>query len=237
LAVSLDSQGARSLSVIIPAYCEEDNILGTLENVATALEPLGICHEILVIDDGSTDRTAAIVEQHAGRFPAVRLLRNGTNRGFGRTYRRGVDEAALAHIVMVHGDNAWGWATLREFFQHVGEADIIVGYTRDMWRSRTLRRTIVSKIFTRLVSAASGYHLRYYNGLQIHPAAILKAMQIESDGYAFQAEVLVKSLRATRTYVEVPMDLTERTMGESKAFKWKNVVDAGRTLRRLAAER
>ena len=233
----MDSPRERSLSVVIPAYCEEDNILGTLENVTTALEPLGIRHEILVIDDGSTDRTPALVEEHAARFPAVRLLCNGTNRGFGRTYRRGVEEAALANIVMVHGDNAWGWATLREFFQHVGEADIIVGYTRDMWRSRTLTRTIVSKIFTRLVSAASGYHLRYYNGLQIHPAAVLKSMRIESAGYGFQAEVLVKSLRATRTYLEVPMDLTERTKGESKAFKWKNVVDVSRTLRRLAAER
>ena len=52
--------------------------------------------------------------------------------GFGWSYRRGVEAAALAHIVMVHGDNAWGWETLREFFSHVGEADIIIGYTRDM---------------------------------------------------------------------------------------------------------
>ena len=52
--------------------------------------------------------------------------------GFGWSYRRGVEAAALAHIVMVHGDNAWGWATLREFFSHTGEADVIIGYTRDM---------------------------------------------------------------------------------------------------------
>ena len=52
--------------------------------------------------------------------------------GFGWSYRRGVEAASLAHIVMVHGDNAWGWATLREFFGHTGEADVIIGYTRDM---------------------------------------------------------------------------------------------------------
>ena len=171
-----------------------------------------------MIDDGSTDRTTALVEEHSARFPAVRLLRNGTNRGFGWTYRRGVAEAAMAHIVMVHGDNAWGWATLRDFFARVGEADVIVGYTRDMWQSRTATRTIVSKIFTDLVSLTSGYRLKYYNGLQIHPAAVLKSIRIDSAGYGFQAEVLVKSLRLTHTYIEVPMDLTERTKGESKAF-------------------
>ena len=198
--------------------------------MTTALEPLAIRHEILAIDDGSTDRTAALVEEACARFPAVRLLRNGTNRGFGWTYRRGVEEAAMGHIVMVHGDNAWGWATLREFFSHVGEEDVIVGYTRDMWHTRTWIRTLISKTFTLILNLITGRHMRYYNGLQIHPAAVLKAMRIESTGFGFQPEVLVKSLRATKTSCEVPMDLMEREMGESKAFRLKNVIDVLRTL-------
>src|SRR5262245_24732679 len=88
----------RSLSVIIPAYNEAENIMATLENVAAAFETLAIPHEILVIDDGSKDDTAAIVERARGRYPAVRLLKNEKNMGFGWSYRRGVDEAALAHI-------------------------------------------------------------------------------------------------------------------------------------------
>ena len=92
----------------------------TLENVARALEPLPLRHEILVIDDGSTDATAALVTSSLKRFPAVRLLVNERNMGFGWSYRRGVEAAALDHIVMVHGDNAWGFETLREFFSHVG---------------------------------------------------------------------------------------------------------------------
>ncbi len=222
----------RSLSIIIPAYCEEENILATLENVAKALAPLDLPHEILVIDDGSTDRTAAIVEEHAEQF-GVTLLRNERNRGFGWTYRRGVDAASRAFIVMVHGDNAWGWETLREFFSHVGEADLIIGYTRNMWRSRTWTRTIISKAFTWTVNAITRRRLRYYNGLQIHPAAVLKSLTIQSSGYGFQAEVLVKALRLTKTRIEVPMDLIEREKGESKAFRLKNVADVLRTIRRL----
>jgi hypothetical protein len=75
--------------------------------------------------------------------------------------------------------------------------------------------------------------LRYYNGLQIHRAPILKSLHIESRGYGFQAEVLVKAMRLTRTYVEVPMDLIEREQGESKAFRIRNFVDVFHTLRRL----
>jgi glycosyltransferase involved in cell wall biosynthesis len=224
----------RSLSIIIPAYNESENILATLENVTTALEPLDLEHEILVIDDGSRDRTAEIVKAAEAKWPAVRLLKNERNMGFGWSYRRGVDTAALAHIVMVHGDNAWGWATLRDLFSRTGEADIIVGYTRDMRRSRTWTRTIVSKTFTLLVNAITWRGLTYYNGLQIHRAPVLKSLRIESHGYGFQAEVLVKALRQTKTYIEVPMDLIEREKGESKAFRLKNFVDVYKTLARLA---
>lgn len=225
----------RSLSVIIPAYNEAENILGTLENVTAALTGLAIDAEILVIDDGSTDGTAQLVDTHAARFPGVRVLANERNMGFGWTYRRGVEAASRDHIVMVHGDNAWGAATLREFFSQVGEADIIVGYTRDMWRSRTLTRTIVSKTFTLVINAITWRGLKYYNGLQIHEAGVLKGLHIESRGYGFQPEVLVKALRLTKTVVEVPMDLIEREKGESKAFRLKNVLDVARTIGRLIA--
>ena len=229
------SAADRLLSVIIPAYNESANIVATLENITTALEPLALPHEILVIDDGSKDDTASLVETCAARFPRVRLLKNERNMGFGWSYRRGVEAASLAHVVMVHGDNAWGWATLREFFSHTGEADVIIGYTRDMLKSRTWTRTLVSKLFTFLVNRITGRRLTYYNGLQIHRAPILKGLRIESHGYGFQAEVLVKALRLAPSYVEVPMDLIERQKGESKAFRVKKFVDVWQTLRLLAA--
>ena len=224
---------SRSLSIIIPAYNESGNILGTLENVTSGLAGLAIDAEILVIDDGSGDGTGALVTANRHRFPGVSLLTNERNMGFGWTYRRGVEAASRDHIVMVHGDNAWSAATLRGFFSRVGEADIIVGYTRNMWRSRTWTRTLISKAFTLLVNAITRRRLKYYNGLQIHLAPVLKGLRIQSSGYGFQAEVLVKALKLTRTFIEVPMDLTERSHGESKAFRLKNAVDVARTIRLL----
>jgi len=227
--------GRPTLSIIVPAYNEAANILGTLDNVSAAVAAVGLDAETLVIDDGSQDETAALVTDNAARFPRMRLLQNGRNLGFGATYRHGVTAAAGEFIVMVHGDNAWGAATLRDLFSRVGEADVVVGYTRDMWRSRTFTRTLVSKTFTMLVNAITGRRLQYYNGLQIHRADVLKRMTIQSSGFGFQPEVLVKALAQTKTLVEVPMDLREREHGDSTAFRWKNAVDVYHTLRRLRA--
>jgi len=185
------------------------------------------------VDDGSRDGTGALVDANVSHFPGVRLLVNERNLGFGATYRRGVAATSRDHIVMVHGDNAWGAKTLSEFFSHVGDADIIIGYTRDMWRSRPFMRTLISKTFTMLVNLITGRRLKYYNGLQIHRADVLQSLTIQSSGHGFQAEVLVKALRLTKTFIEVPMVLIEREHGESKAFRLKNAVDVLRTLKRL----
>ena len=226
---------APSISVVIPAYCEAEIILATLENVTTALAQLDLVNEVLVIDDGSSDGTGALVLNNLSRFPNVRLLTNDRNRGFGWSYRRGVEAASHDYIVMVHGDNAWGSDTLRDLFSETGKADVIVGYTRDMWRSRTWQRTVLSKTFTFLVNVITWRWLTYYNGLQIHRAPVLKSLRIESHGYGFQAEVLVKALRLSTTYREVPMDLIERVHGESQAFRMKNFVDVAKTLWLLVA--
>ena len=226
---------APSLSIVIPAYNEAGNIVGTLDNVTAALSTLPLAAEIVVVDDGSRDDTAALVRDYAARVPNVRLLVNPRNLGFGATYRRGVAAATSDYIVMVHGDNAWGAETLHELFAQTGNADIVIGYTRNMWRSRPFARTVVSKAFTMMVNTITRRRLKDYNGLQIHRAGVLKSLAIESSGFGFQAEVLVKALSVTRTSIQVPMDLTEREHGASKAFRWKNAVDVARTLWRLRA--
>jgi len=143
------------------------------------------------------------------------------------------DEAVSIQFTRLPSPSILVGDTLRDLFGNVGRADVIVGYTRDMWKARTWPRAAVSKTFTLLVNAITRRHLRYYNGLQIHPAALLKQLDLKSTGYGFQAEVLAQSLRHSRTFVEVPMTLTERRVGESKAFRVKNVVDVTRTLVRL----
>ena len=171
----------------------------TLENVTTALEPLAIPHEILVIDDGSTRRHGGAGHVEPAPVSCRQAAVNERNMGFGWSYRRGVDAAALD----AHRDGARR--------QRVGlrDAPRVLQPRRRGGRdhrlhaghveSRTWTRTLISKAFTLLVNLITRRRLRYYNGLQIHPAPVLKSLRIQSSGYGFQSEVLVKSLRRTKT--------------------------------------
>ena len=198
-----------------------------------AFNGLGILYEIIVIDDGSTDGTGDLVEENLKNYPNVKLLRNNKNQGFGYSYNHGIQNAQMQYSVMVHGDNAWGYKTLNDFFSYLGKANVIIGYTKHMWESRHWTRTIISKSFTILMNLLFRRNLKYYNGLQIHKTKLLKEMTIISHGYAFQPEVLLKGLQGNKTYIEVGMDLVEREDGVSKAFKIKNIAEVFMTLWKL----
>jgi len=81
------------LSVVIPSYNEELRLPGTLDRIATYLQTYGGAAEVLVVDDGSKDRTAAVAESYRGKIPSLRVVSNRVNRGKGYSVRHGMQEA------------------------------------------------------------------------------------------------------------------------------------------------
>ena len=87
------------LSMVIPAFNEELRLPATLESIAAYIKSCGRTVEVLVVDDGSKDRTAAVAESFRGKIAALRVVPNGANRGKGYSVRHGVQEAR-GHIVL-----------------------------------------------------------------------------------------------------------------------------------------
>jgi glycosyltransferase involved in cell wall biosynthesis len=81
------------LSIIIPSYNEESRLPTTLERIAAYLQAAGLKAEVLVVDDGSKDRTAQVAESLRAKIPALRVVSNGVNRGKGFSVRHGMQEA------------------------------------------------------------------------------------------------------------------------------------------------
>jgi glycosyltransferase involved in cell wall biosynthesis len=87
------SSSSPDLSVVIPSYNEELRLPTTLDRIAGYLQSYRGTAEVLVVDDGSKDRTAAVAESYRGKIPSLRVVSNGVNRGKGYSVRRGVLEA------------------------------------------------------------------------------------------------------------------------------------------------
>ena len=92
------------LSIVIPAYNEELRLPATLERLAEYLPTLGLQTEVLIVDDGSRDRTAAVAESFGEKISGLRVLPNGTNRGKGYSVRHGMLEATGELVLFTDAD-------------------------------------------------------------------------------------------------------------------------------------
>ena len=226
-----------TISIVVPALNEEKNLQGSLDAVTHAASAGAGDYEVIVVNDGSTDRTAAIARENAGRNPRLRLVEHPSPRGFGAAYDTGRREARMEYCVMVHGDDAFSAEILERLFSFAGKADVVCGYIENP-ESRSLVRRGVSQFYTRVLNFLFRLNLRYYNGLQIHRTGWVRGVELRSRGFSFQAELLIRALRGGKSVVEVPTRHRERPGGgKTKIFKLRNLMSVVATVAALWSER
>ena len=111
----------QKLSVVIPAHDEEGCIESTVEHLHVELRLHGVPHEIVVVDDGSTDRTWAILERLAERLPEVAPTRNPPPHGFGRAIVHGLDRATGDAVVVMMADESDDCRDVVRYWRALGE--------------------------------------------------------------------------------------------------------------------
>jgi dolichol-phosphate mannosyltransferase len=210
-----------TISVIIPALNEERNIVEAVKEVHRAVKGRFVDYEILLFDDGSTDRTGTLMDAIAASDGRVRVTHNSSPRNLGGVYKQGVEMARFDYVVMIPGDNENPSCAMLPAFDAIGSADIVVPYVQR--EGRPLARRWASRVYVALMNATFGLHLRYYNGTVIHRTSSVRGIRIDTDSFAYQAEALVKLLRQGKTFVEVAVELPRSPGSDSKAFRPKNV--------------
>jgi glycosyltransferase involved in cell wall biosynthesis len=222
----------RSLSVVVPALNEADNLEATVDAVRRALSDTVRDFEIIVVDDGSTDATGQIADRIAAAHTDVRVLHNALNRGFGASFARGLDMAHKDAAMFVPGDNGWPYRSLRQLFAELGTADVVSAYTTNP-EIRPLARRMMSRCYTALLNVLFGRRVQYYNGLAIYPLDFLRKAPFTTRGFGFMAETLLNALAAGLTHREIGVPICDRAAGDSKALRFRNVVSVASTIGRL----
>lgn len=220
------------LTVVIPCLNEEPHIVPTLNEVVAAMEQLQYTYEILVIDDGSSDRTAERVEEYSHAHPdlPIRLHRNPRNRGLSRSYVDGAFLGRGKYYRMVCGDHTEPAETLVAIFRQLGSADMVIPYHSAVEGKPALRR-FFSHLYTNLVNTLSGYRLHYYNGCALHLRYNVMRWGPYSFGFGFQAELITRLLDEAATFVEIPVLAShEEKSGRNSALNLKNFLSVGHTL-------
>lgn len=146
---------APDLSIIIPSFNEEQRLPASMEKIACYIQNQRPNSEVIVVDDGSTDRTSSVAESYRGKIPHLRVLSNGTNRGKGFSVRHGSLEAHGNIILFTDADLSSPIEEVERLFAALGTHDVAIGsraVDRNLIEVReSLFREIAGIVFNKIV--------------------------------------------------------------------------------------
>jgi dolichol-phosphate mannosyltransferase len=228
-AQSMDSGGkALGLSLVIPAYNESAGIRAAVAEADAALSALGIRHEILIVDDGSSDDTYALACAAARGRARVRVLRHARNRGYGAALRTGFSAARHERIAFTDADCQFHLADLATLLALSDHYPVVAGYRID--RQDCWRRRFFSWGYNVLARALLGTGVRDCDcALKAFQREALRCLLPQSDGFFVNTEMLTRARRLGLEIVEVGVRHRPRRRGASKV----SLLDIPRTLAAL----
>jgi len=211
------------ISIIMPALNEEANIVGAIRNVLVAFDDLGITGEIVVINDGSTDRTPELAQQESQRDSRVRLINHHKPGGIGAAFWNGVGQARGEIVCMLPGDNEndpWEILRYHKLLEHV---DILIPFVFNK-EARSLFRNGLSYLYRFIINTTFLVNFNYTNGTVMYRKKILEELDFCSKGFFYQTDILVRTVKRGYLFAEVPYRLDVRPEGLSKAVTFPSLM-------------
>ncbi len=204
------------ISVVIPAYNEEENLERTLTVISRELSGQGIEHEFVVVDDASTDRTPEILQDLSSRFP-LRFFRNEKNMKLGYTLRRGLEQA-MGDVVFYTDCDLPCLPSVIVYalkIMQTYECDLVIAYRLDRTAEGFLRR-LYSSLYNFMIRVLFGLSVRDVNfACKMMKRKVLENIKLESTGSFIDAELLIKARRRGFTILQFAADYFPRLRGKS----------------------
>jgi glycosyltransferase involved in cell wall biosynthesis len=221
------------LSVFFPAYNDSGTIASMVIRAVAAASELTGDYEVIVVNDGSTDATAAIADELARTYPRVRVVHHESNRGYGGALQTGFRSAAKELIFYTDGDAQYDPAELALLWQKMGPgADLVNGYK--ISRSDPLHRIVIGRVYHHIVSTLFGLTVRDVDcDFRLMRRSIFERINLEKTSGVICLEMMKKIQDAGFHIVEVPVHHYHRASGKSQFFNFRRVAKTGVDVMRL----
>jgi glycosyltransferase involved in cell wall biosynthesis len=215
--------------VILPAHNEEEVIATTVHSVLDALSMWMLDHEVIVVNDGSQDRTGAILDTIATTHPCLKVIHHAVNQGYGAALVSGFESISNDLVFFMDSDGQFDIHDLERFFPLIEEYDAVLGYRID--RQDTWMRKVNAWGWKILVGMVCGIYVRDVDcAFKLYPASFFHAHKLETRGAMINTEILYKFTRAGYTYTQVGVRHLPRLGGRATGAKPAVILRAFREL-------
>lgn len=224
-----------SLSVFFPCYNEEANVERTTRAALKMCRRVSQDFEVIIVDDGSKDRTGEIADKLAAETPQVHAVHNRPNLGYGGALQAGFRAASKDWVFYTDGDGQFDFEEIDKLLPLLEKYDIVSGYRLD--RKDPLMRKLNAFAWTALVNLAFGLWLRDIDGaFKIYPRSLFGEIEMKSMGALIDTEVLARAKRLGYTIGQVGVHHYPRTAGEQSGANLAVIVRAFKELFKLRGE-
>lgn len=214
-----------NLSIVIPAYNEEKNIKKTVEDVFSTLKEFAIPYEIILVNDGSSDRTVEVAYQMARKIPHMLVIEQYPNRGYGGALKTGFAAAAKDLVVIFPADGQFRFAEVRNLLNLIDHADIVCGYRQR--RQDPVNRKLNAFGWNSLLRLFFGYLSRDVDcGFKCFRRSVLSSIQLTSDGAMIDAELLATARALGLRIAETPVTHLPRQAGNATGANLRVIMKA-----------
>ena len=229
------SRRCSGLSIVMPAYNEEANVDAAARAASAAGEKFAESYEVVIVDDGSKDRTAECVRQASAENPRVRLIQLPQNRGFGAAVKTGLKGAVQPLVFYTDCDLQFDLDQIGDLLEKSDEAPVVIGYRTN--RQDHFGRKVNAWAWGRLQRVLFGLRVRDIDcGFKLFRREVLQAMPMHSDGAFLSTEILLRCRAAGHEIAEVPVHHYPRKAGSSTGAQWWVIRRAFRELWQLRRE-
>jgi glycosyltransferase involved in cell wall biosynthesis len=221
-----------AISFVLPAYNEEANINEAVEATVAVAHKYCSDFEIIVVDDGSSDRTAERVTAAATHHPEVRLARHARNRGYGEALRTGFLRAQMDYVFFTDADNQFDMEELALLLPWAERVDVVAGFRKNRMDARM--RLLNARLWNALVRVCFYVPVRDIDcAFKLFRRSVFDELDIESVGAMVNTEIMVKLGRTGKTVVEIGVTHRPRTAGVARGAKLSVIIRALVELRQM----
>lgn len=224
-----------SLSVIMPALNEEKNIGAALSNTLKALDDFDIDGEVVVVNDGSSDKTPQLTRAAMQEDKRIRMISHDAPKGIGASFWDGVDNACGDAVIMLPGDNENDPWEIFRYCDMLNHVDIVIPFIFNR-ETRSVFRNVLSLVYRFIINTTFLVNFNYTNGTVIYRKAVLKKLDSRSTGFFFQTDILIRLVKKHYLFAEVPYRLGSREHGVSRAVSFPSLWNVMKGYLRLVRE-
>ena len=220
----MSNQGpAPGLSIFFPAYNDSGTIASLVITALRTARKLTPDHEVIVVNDGSADGTAEILDELARTYPEVRVVHHEKNRGYGGALRSGFASATRELVFYTDGDAQYDPTEMELLWRRFGaDVDLVNGYK--ISRSDPVHRIVIGRVYHHTVKLLFGLSVRDVDcDFRMMRRSIFETVHLEKNSGVICLEMMKKITDGGYRIAEVPVHHYHRAFGKSQFFNFKRL--------------